>query len=492
MSNATSRQSQPAELERLIPAVERKETPLPKLQLGILCLERLVEPIAYTQIFPYINRMMEWLEVTDNPSRIGTYSGLVDSAFAFAQLLFIFHWAKLSDRIGRKPVILCGLAGSAVSTLLFGLAGTLPLVLAARVLAGCLAGNAAIIQSMVSEITDETNQARAFSLFSLCWNLGCIIGPLIGGGLSEPATRYPEIFGDIQFFKARPFFLPCAVTSSLAICSNALALFMLKEVPCGRHGHSISNYGTSITPTPTQPEPDTSVKALLSDPTIISVMKPYFIVSINGPAVEVLFVLIAYTAISLGGLARNAKIGFALSFSGFIASLISVFCYPWLTKRVSVKKLYPQLMSFYPTVFLLLPVLNIIARAYSAPGSENEVSKRGQVILWIALAIPLLFIRVAHLSYPTSSILLKHAAPSKDMLGKTFGIGQTVAAVGRGIAPTASSTLFALTSEHHLLGGWLVWIVMAGIGIYGVFLARAAKDGVEQRKQLDETNSSSS
>ncbi|KAG8886153.1 hypothetical protein FRB97_007191, partial [Tulasnella sp. 331] len=52
-------------------------TPLPKEQLAIICLARLAEPIAYTQIFPYINQMVEELHLTDNPANIGFYSGLV-------------------------------------------------------------------------------------------------------------------------------------------------------------------------------------------------------------------------------------------------------------------------------------------------------------------------------------------------------------------------------------------------------------------------------
>ncbi|KAH7100536.1 MFS general substrate transporter [Auriculariales sp. MPI-PUGE-AT-0066] len=482
MSAVFSRQPEPAELEPLVPAAQRKETPLPKLQLGILCLVRLAEPIAYTQIFPYVNRMMEWLRVTDNPSRIGTYSGLVESVFAFAQLLFIFQWAKLSDRVGRKPVILCGLAGSAVSTLLFGMAGSLP----SSVSAGGLAGNVAVIQSMVGEITDETNQARAFPILSLCWNLGCIIGPLIGGTLSDPATRYPEIFGDIQYLKDRPFFLPCALSSSLTLCSIVLGYFTLTETLPSKvqkqniaDGTATPNYGAITAPVPAEPAPDVSMKSLLRDPTIISVVRSYFVLSLNGSSIDVLFVLLAYTAISLGGLARTPQeIGFALSFSGLIAAIMGPIFFPWLTKRIPIKKLYPRLMSFYPVVFLTLPCLNAIAKAYLVPGTDNEISKRGQAILWTALAVPL-FLTAS----PTS--------PSREALGRTFGIGQTIAAISRGIAPTLSSTLFALTTEHHLLGGWLVWLVMASIGILGIFTARAVKDGVEERKKHEMTSGSS-
>ena len=87
---------------------------------------------------------------------------------------------KLLDRIGRKPVILIGLSGVAVSTFLFGLARTFWWAVFARSLAGSLSGNAAVSSSVIGEITDETNQTEAFPLMALSWSLGCIIGPMIG------------------------------------------------------------------------------------------------------------------------------------------------------------------------------------------------------------------------------------------------------------------------------------------------------------------------
>lgn len=98
-------------------------TPLPLAQLACLCLVRTCEPINFTHIFPYVNQMLVEVNVTDDLSRVGFYSGLVESAFAVAQLFSIYQWARLSgafsafftyittfayvfpDIIGRRPVI---------------------------------------------------------------------------------------------------------------------------------------------------------------------------------------------------------------------------------------------------------------------------------------------------------------------------------------------------------------------------------------------------
>ena len=92
----------PSSLESQVPSSTAKpkdqstSTPLPKTQLICLCLVRLVDPIAFTQIFPYINEMMAHLHITNDPSRVGFYSGLAESAFSISSLLSIYQWARLS------------------------------------------------------------------------------------------------------------------------------------------------------------------------------------------------------------------------------------------------------------------------------------------------------------------------------------------------------------------------------------------------------------
>lgn len=122
-------------------------TPIPKGQLTALCCVRIVDPIAFSQIFPYVNELMSHLHVTDNPSKIGFYSGLAESAFAIAQLFTIYQFARLSDIIGRKPVILTGIIGVSLATLFVGLSTSFYDVMLVRSIAGLFSGNAAVVYS---------------------------------------------------------------------------------------------------------------------------------------------------------------------------------------------------------------------------------------------------------------------------------------------------------------------------------------------------------
>lgn len=91
-------------------------------------------------IFPYIYYMVQSFKITQNDDQVAIYAGMVTSAFAFAEFLASVFWGRLSDRVGRKPVLLTGLAGTGISMLMFGFAPNLWIALLARFLGGILNG----------------------------------------------------------------------------------------------------------------------------------------------------------------------------------------------------------------------------------------------------------------------------------------------------------------------------------------------------------------
>lgn len=91
-------------------------------------------------IFPYIYYMVSSFHIAKDDRSIAMYAGMVTSAFAFAEFSCSVAWGRLSDRVGRKPVLLGGLAGTGLSMLLFGFAPNLTTALIARALGGFLNG----------------------------------------------------------------------------------------------------------------------------------------------------------------------------------------------------------------------------------------------------------------------------------------------------------------------------------------------------------------
>jgi MFS family permease len=91
-------------------------------------------------IFPYAYFMVESFGIAKSKAEISVYVGMITSSFAFAECISGIFWGRLSDKIGRKKVLLGGLFGTGLSMLLLGFARTLPMALIARALGGLLNG----------------------------------------------------------------------------------------------------------------------------------------------------------------------------------------------------------------------------------------------------------------------------------------------------------------------------------------------------------------
>ncbi|KAH7909720.1 major facilitator superfamily domain-containing protein [Hygrophoropsis aurantiaca] len=455
-------------------AEKPKPTPLPKGQLAALCTVRIVDPIAFTQLFPYVNEFMNDLHLTDDPSKIGFYSGLVESTFAISQLCSIYQWAKISDVIGRRPVVLFGILGLATTTLMFGLSKSLTSVLVARCLGGLFSGNVAVIHSVLGEITDATNQAVAFPIYGLIWPLGSIIGPLIGGSFSHPASKYPKLFG-YEFLRNYPYFLPCFIAAAIAIVGVLLGYIFLEEtLPSKRKQKNekdaiLRSYGTTGTDVPSSPplEKPLSVGDLLSKPIISALASSGFALSFIATSFDVVFVLFCYSPIQAGGLAFSAsQIGYSLATAGAIAAAIQLFIMSYLLRTFDCAKMYNFCMSLWPYTFALLPILNFIARR-GLDETTGNLNTTAVALLWLGIAIVLGISKIGALAYSLSMILIKENAPNAASLGQTNGIVQFTMCLARSFAPFLVSSLFALSIDNDLLGGYLWVVLMVTLSLLG-------------------------
>lgn len=164
----------------------------PFQQMFIICIIRFSEPLAFTSLFPYVYFMIRDFGIAKEEQDISKYSGYLASSFAFCQFLFAVRWGQLSDRVGRKKILLFGLFGTSISLILFGFSRNFYFALAARCLSGTLNGNIAVLRTMIGEIaTERRHQAMAFSTLPLLFNFGSVIGPAIGGSkwLTRPGKN---------------------------------------------------------------------------------------------------------------------------------------------------------------------------------------------------------------------------------------------------------------------------------------------------------------
>ncbi|MCU0866002.1 MAG: MFS transporter [Planctomycetes bacterium] len=112
----------------------------------------------------------------------GQLTALVISAFTIAQLISAPWWGRLSDRKGRRPVLLIALSASAIAFLVFGFADSLWLLVLSRVVQGAGGGTVGVIQAYVADAVDPSERARALGWLSAATNLGVALGPVLGSG----------------------------------------------------------------------------------------------------------------------------------------------------------------------------------------------------------------------------------------------------------------------------------------------------------------------
>jgi hypothetical protein len=191
-----------------IPPVEEKArqiawSELPKKgQLAILTLARLSEPLTQQGLQSYMFYQLKSFTLPNgeppSDSTVASQAGVLAAAFTGAQFLTAIMWGRLADSeaFGRKKVILIGLLGTAIGSLGFGFSKSFAAAVFWRCLGGVLNGNIGVMRTMISEIVREKKfQSRAFLLMPMTFNIGVIVGPLLGGWLADPVTSYPGIFG---------------------------------------------------------------------------------------------------------------------------------------------------------------------------------------------------------------------------------------------------------------------------------------------------------
>ncbi|KAF8310792.1 MFS general substrate transporter [Clavulina sp. PMI_390] len=389
------------------PPARKKATPLPLTALLILAFVRLAEPINMSQLFPYINQMLEYLGIASG-EKLGYYSGLVDSCFSFAQLFTIYFWSSLSDRIGRKPVIMIGVSGAALSAACFGFSQSLPAMLISRSIAGALSGNVAVVSSMVSEMTDETNQGQAFPILGATFFFGSVVGPIIGGNFSNPLDKWPRFVEYFPIFRTYPYLLPCFVSSSISVVAVIMCALFVEErdqstsepssVPSLSPPPATSRPSKQHEATPSKDQKDGknegSMLRLLANPQLRAVMLSGFMFNLLAMGFSVLFVLYSYTQVEIGGLGRSVEeIGWVLATSGTAGTIISLVVFPRLQRRFNNRLMYTFFAAFFPIAYAMMPMGNLMARLAKKEGNS-------EALIWVAIVLIIAPIRIGVNVFP--------------------------------------------------------------------------------------------
>lgn len=276
-----------------------------------------------------------------------------------------------------------------------------------RAINGLANGNVAVLKSVIGEITDDSNQARAFSLFPLSLAIGSILASMIGGYLSNIAATFPSLGESMPLLAKYPYFLPSFVAALFPALSGLVAMFWMDETLPPKDRSSSQEEETEDESSRTMGALD-----LLRDPTIWPLMYSFALMSLEAISYQALLPIFFFTPVRLGGLGfSEAQIGSALSLRGVATIAVQLFAFPALVTRMGATRLYRILLALYIPTFLLLPLLNVLARGHG----------NASVLEWVGVGAVLLLGAISNMAFACNLIMTNDATPNKRSLGALNG-----------------------------------------------------------------------
>lgn len=419
--------------------------PLPKLQIFLLCYARMTEPIAFFCIFPFIAQMVQ-RNGNLPKSDVGFYSGLIESLFSATQMLVLIGWGRLADRIGRKPILVLTLVGTAIGPALFGMAKTLLQMILFRCLAGIFSGSSLVIRTMISDHSTPETQARAFSWFAFAGNLGLFIGPIIGGALADPAAQYPGSFGHNKFFIEYPYSLPGFVTGAISATSALTSALFLKETLKKRGMDEVSH--REIRPS----KPPLSTWQLLKAPGVAIVLWVYGHAMFLAFAFTAIMPVVLYTPVDLGGVEFDSfKISMYMAAQGASQAMWLILAFPMLQHRLGTKGVMKLCGFAYPFFFVGYILLNTLLRA-DTPLTTALFWTFGAVVAIVGPGVSMAFTGV--------QLAVNDVSPDSHVLGTLNALALTLSSAIRAIVPGAATAIYAVGVRGQILWGHLAWVIL--------------------------------
>jgi MFS transporter, DHA1 family, tetracycline resistance protein len=183
-----------------------------KAAIGFIFITLLIDVTGLGLIIPVMPKLIEDLLQTSDISKASQYGGWLTFAYAFVQFLFAPVLGNLSDKYGRRPVLLFSLLGFGIDYLFLSFAPTIGWLFIGRVIAGITGASFTTASAYIADISTPENRAQNFGMIGAAFGLGFILGPMIGGLLGELGARVP-------FF----------VAAGLALLNCAYGYFVLPE-----------------------------------------------------------------------------------------------------------------------------------------------------------------------------------------------------------------------------------------------------------------------
>lgn len=348
----------------------------------------------------------------------GLMVGLLNTSFSFMQFLFAPIWGRLSDRVGRRPVLLGSLLLTSVSYVVFGLAGSLTVLFLSRMVAGIAGATISTAQAYMADTTTPEERTKGMGLIGAAFGMGFIFGPAIGGILSR--------WG---------YSVPAFAAAALALAAAIFAYFRLPEsLPAEARVQTARELK----------HPASSLAEAVRRPRVGPVLLLFFVGTLCFSAMESTFALFGEHGYGLG----PQGVGYILAFVGSLSAVLQAGLVGALARRFGERALV--------RAGFLLMGLGFIAAGLTPPFAAF-LAVMGMAAIGNGVTTPSLSGLVS---------IFSHA----DEQGGILGIYQSLGSLARSVGPF----LGGLAYDHFGHGSpfWMAGIALALSSFYAIRLPR--------------------
>nr|CCC93134.1 putative transporter [Trypanosoma congolense IL3000] len=211
-------------------------TPLPIKQMIPLAFVLLNESLCSTILLPYIGMFVAFI-TQESAENAGYLTGTIFGMFMLGQLISSKMWGTLSDHYGRKPALVWGLVSGGLMMLFFGFTTTITSCILFRFLHGLFNGNVLVAKTVLADILDRTNEVKGFTLVSLTYGFGILVGPALGGMLYDPSKNPTMQWLGVSkdgIFSRHPGLMPALACYIYSLFATLVCCIFLEETSPGR------------------------------------------------------------------------------------------------------------------------------------------------------------------------------------------------------------------------------------------------------------------
>jgi len=401
-----------------------------RASLGTIFLTVFLDLLGFGLVIPFLPGFARQLGASD------LVAAMTGAVYSLMQFLLVPLWGRLSDRIGRRPVLLASIGATAAGMLFLGFANTLALLFAARLWTGAATANIAVAQAYIADVTAPEERARGMGLIGMAFGLGFIFGPFVGGMLA----RVPVM--------GRPGALPALVAAGLSLINLIFAAVALPEsLPRERRG--------IVTGHRRLPLDLAGTRRALAHPDIGRALGINFLLVFWFAGMEQTFRLFTEDAFSMS----VAQTGEFLGLVGVCAAVVQGGLIGRLSRRFGEVRLLVAGLVIQTVGFAML---GIAPRVSWAP--------RGA----LAGACVLIAAGSGLVSPSVSSYVSRRSGA--DTQGLMLGTLQSFSALARALGPAAGGLLYqAISPSAPYFAGAIGMLVAAGlaVGLHPPAIARA-------------------